>query len=139
MYRVSFGTGSGSVRTREQAVADLYREVRDRTGFGTRLLAVRHHLERRQASLEAEDPPASPRVGSTGSDPLVEAAHSLIGAVDADGQVTLDVAHGGASCKVLLAARDLDAGARRCLVGEAERTGAHDSEGQRQPEHRYKP
>ncbi len=139
VYRVSFGTGSGSVRSREQAVANLYREVRDRTGAGTRLVAVAHHLDRHSSSRGAVDPLAPPRPASRAADPLVEAAYDLIEVVDADGQVTVDVAHSGLSCKVSLAARSPDAGAGRCLVGEPERPGLHESEGRRQPERRYGP
>jgi hypothetical protein len=136
---VSFGTGAGSVRSHEQAVADLYREVRDRTGFGTRLIAVAHRIDRSSAVSGAVDPLSPPRPSSRGPDPVVEAAYDLMDAVDTQGQLLLDVGHAGAGCKLSFAPHDVDAGARRCLLPEPEHAGPHDMEGRRQPERKFGP
>ena len=127
-YRISFGSGVGELRSREQAVADLYREVRDRTGLGTHLAAEPHRL----ASLpEAGNVGSSAaRPGSAGSDPLVDVAFQLIEAVDAEGEVTVDVAHGRPGCKLSLGAVDWTLGrgavssANPCVRGNAIPRGA---------------
>lgn len=133
-YRVAFGTGIGTLRSREQALADLYREIRDRTGFGTRLVAAGHHLEKRaRDGAPSVEPSAPPRPPSEGQDPVVEAAFDLMETVDAEGRITLDRAHSASNCKLSLATRDLDAGPGRCLLKGPPRPGLHDDEGPREP------
>jgi hypothetical protein len=133
-YRVSFGTGVGTLRSREQGLADLYREIRDRTAFGTRLVGVSHLLERpaTDGASWASEPVAPPRPSSAEHDPVVDAAYSLMEAVDSEGQVTLDATHSGTTCKLSLAMRSLDGGAGRCLLAGPARPG-HESEGVREP------
>ncbi len=132
-YRVSFGGSVGTLRSREQALADLYRELRDRTGFGTRLAAAAHHVEQTLVDAAIVEPGAPARPSTSGQDPLVEAAFDIMEAVDTEGRVTVDVAHGGTTCKVSFAAHDSDAGSGRCLVKGPARPGMHDDEGVREP------
>jgi hypothetical protein len=145
-YRIAFGASAGTLRTREQTTADLYRELRDRTAFGTHLAA-----ERRRLPLPGEDagglaPAASiagaPALGpaSADKDVLVDAARELVEAVDADGEVTIDVARGRPGCKVsltLAASPGLEASAGRCLIRDERRPGAHEDEPARGHEERF--
>lgn len=112
-YRVSFGRGPGSVRTRGQAMADLYKEIRDRTQGGESLAAEAHRLG---------DPPArtddSSRAHHVADDPLVEAAFQLMDEVDRAGELTVDAVSNqrGIPCRVSLDTGSSDAGISRCLV-----------------------
>jgi hypothetical protein len=128
-YRIAFGSGIGTLRSHEQATADLYRELRDRTGFGTRLAAQEHLL--RTPAEEAgivvaaitPAPPSSTSSDSASTDALVDAARQLMIVVDAAGEVTLDVARGRAGCKLSLSPAGSDGSARRCLMKEPPRSG----------------
>jgi hypothetical protein len=132
-YRVAFGSSAGTLRSRDQAQADLYRELRDRTAIGTHLAAKEH---RRQVAAEAGSGPAlaSARASqsaadsteSTGADELVEAARQLVDAVDKEGEVTLDVAHGRATCKISLTTTAADT--PRCLVRQESRGNGREPE-----------
>jgi hypothetical protein len=121
VYRVVFGSGRGAVRSRGQAMADLYKELRDRTSSGERL----------DAELRPSDgggaPTASGRgsankTGGDNSDPLAQCAFRLLDYVDGAGEVTLDVFHGSGSrgCRVSLGRAAGEAGAGQCLVQEPE-------------------
>jgi hypothetical protein len=100
-------------------MADLYKELRDRTSSGERLNAQ---------SVAQGDAGARAGGGSTkggggdSSDPLAQSALHLLDLVDGVGEVTLDVVHGSGShgCQVSLG-RSADGGASRCLVQEPER------------------
>lgn len=136
-YRVAFGSGVGTLRSREQALADLYRELKSRTGAGTHLAAAPRRLERPLADGSA-GPAPPPRPASAGSDPLVDAAFQLIDAVDTQGAVTLDIAHGRPDCKLSMAGEETDAGARRrCLIVEPNRSGRPEPEGPRGREEKF--
>jgi hypothetical protein len=113
-YRVVLGRGVGAIRTRGQAMADLYTEMRARTGAGGHLMATPHHIGEPPANLAA-----SPRSRAAADDPLVEAAFNLMEAVDRDGEVTIDAAPSvsAGGCKVAVGSLEADAGAARCLVG----------------------
>ncbi len=69
-YKVVFGSGTGAIRTRRQAMTDLYKEIRERTGWGTQLTAQVHRLDR--ASTLTKGPSARP--SSSEADALAEAA-----------------------------------------------------------------
>ena len=136
-YRVSFGSGAGALRSRDQAVADLYREIRDRTGLGGHLAAEARHL-----ALSPTDAGSGagggPHARTPGSDPLVDAAFQLIEAVDTEGQVTVDAARGRADCKLsLLAAGATDGGAGRCVIREPSREGKIAPETPRRAERKF--
>jgi hypothetical protein len=142
-YRIAFGGSVGTLRSREQATADLYRELRDRTALGTRLVAQRRHLQSPGGDAGPLAPAASPAAAASAtpdppvSDVLVDAARELIEAVDAEGGVTIDVAHGRPGCKVLLALAESDASTGRCLIKEPPRPGAHDTDAPRGREERF--
>lgn len=114
-YRVVFGGGVGAIRTRGQAMADLYKEIRDWTENGGHLAAETHHLGDPPPDLEGAK--SARRTGGA-DDPLVAAAFELMDAVDHDGEVTLDALsqRSPSSCKLSIASPDPDAGASRCLV-----------------------
>jgi hypothetical protein len=122
-YRVVFGGGGGAVRTRGQAMADLYKEIRDRTEAGEHLAAAPHHV----GDPPAEEGQDAPRSRShTADDPLVEAAFQLMAEVDRDGEITIDSLprRAPSSCKLALGSLDPDAGASHCLVEGAAPSGS---------------
>ncbi len=114
-YRVVFGGGVGAIRTRTQAMADLYKEIRDRTSSGAHLAAETHHLGDPPPGQEGAK--AAPRLG-TGDDPIIEAAFQLMDAVDRDGEVTIDSLpmRGPRTCKLSIGPVAVDAGEIHCLV-----------------------
>jgi hypothetical protein len=118
---VATGGGTGLERSREQALSDVYRELRDRTAFGTKLVAVSHHEGHPAATRPSAEAPKT-----AGTDPLILASFDILEAVDREGRVTLDVFHGRTSCKVALAVSELDAGGRRCLVDGPEHGSSHE-------------
>jgi hypothetical protein len=114
-YRVVFGGGAGSIRSRGQAMAELYKEIRDRTGAGGHLSAEPHHIGDPRPGAEAAK--AAPRPRKT-DDPLVEAAFQLMDAVDHDGELTIDSLpmRSANSCRLALGVEAEDGGSSRCLV-----------------------
>jgi hypothetical protein len=121
-YRVVFGSGRGAIRGRGQAMADLYRELRDRTALGEKLGAQPRAPEASDASTVFKG--RAPKQASTeNSDPIAHCAFQLLDLVDSVGEVTLDVVHGAGSsgCMVSLGKSPGDGGAVQCLVKEPER------------------
>jgi hypothetical protein len=116
-YRVVFGSGRGELRSRGQAMADLYKELRDRTASGERLNAQSHALG--DAGARAGGGWAS----ADSKDPIARCALHLLDVVDSAGELTLDVLHGFGSngCMVSLGPLAADGGATQCLVKEPER------------------
>ncbi|HTQ48278.1 MAG TPA: hypothetical protein VMI75_36230 [Polyangiaceae bacterium] len=120
MYHVVFGSGRGVVRTREQAMTDLYRELRDRIDAGDRL-TVR---PRRRADLGGgaggHAPSATPSTPS--SDAVAQSAMRLLDAVDGAGEMLVDVNHHSRSGCVLSLEQSVgDGGVSQCLIDEPER------------------
>jgi hypothetical protein len=120
-YRVVFGSGRGAIRSRGQAMADLYKELRDRTASGERLDAEP------RAAGDGGTPIAmgggsSPKASATNDDPIAQCAFQLLDLVDGVGEVSLDVVHasGAHGCRVSLG-RAADGGISRCLVQDPER------------------
>jgi hypothetical protein len=119
-YRVTFGSGHASVRSRGQAMSDLYREMRDKTSAGQRL-----DIEARSPSASSTSPApvgAVPRGGS--NDPITQASFVVLGLVDTIGEADVDVVYGGSAeqCVISLGrGPGADAGAGPCLVREPER------------------
>jgi hypothetical protein len=115
-YRVVFGSGHGATRSRGQATADLYQELRDRTTLGARLEAEAHAVgdgggaRARKSSAEAS---------SSGGDPLSAAAVRLLDLVDEVGEVTIDVVTDSPSSRCLVSMRG---SASECLVQAPEHT-----------------
>ena len=115
-YRVVFGSGRGAIRSRGQAMADLYKELRDRIQSGQHLDAEVHAPGDGGASLASRG--GSTKPAASDSDPLSQCAFQLLNLVDGVGGVTLDAVHGSGSsgCKVSLGHALGDGGASRCLV-----------------------
>jgi hypothetical protein len=118
-YKVAFGSGTGALRTRRQAMTDLYREIRERTGWGTQLAVQVHRLDR--PSILTKGPSARP--SSSEADALAEAAFQLMDAVDREGEVSIDVAPVHGTCKLSLGSTDSEGGADRCLISEPKPEG----------------
>jgi len=117
-YRVTFGSGRGAIRSRGQAMADLYKELRDRTSSGERLNA------QSVAPGDAGGPAGGGAAtrGGDSSDPIAQSALHLLDLVDGVGEVTIDVIHGRSTgCMVSLGRLATDGGAPQCLVREPER------------------
>ncbi len=120
MYHVVFGSGRGVLRTREQAMTDLYRELRDRIDAGDRL-RVR---PRRRADLgggaRGHAPSTTPSTPS--SDAVAQSAMRLLDAVDGAGELVVDVNHNArAGCMLSLEQSVGDGGVSQCLIDEPER------------------
>jgi hypothetical protein len=120
VYRVVYGSGRGVTRTREQALTDLYKELRDRTGAGDRLVAQPHVPGDGGAPNLGG---SSTKATTNGSDALADSAQRLLDIVDGVGEVTVDVAHGtGAPECVLSLGRSIAGGGSwQCLIKEPHR------------------
>jgi hypothetical protein len=101
-------------------MADLYRELRDRTASGAHLAARPRHLDEPEGGvLPPPDETEIRRGAPMENDPLVEAAFELMAVVDREGELTLDTAPSNDPCKVALGGPELpDASASiaRCFV-----------------------
>jgi hypothetical protein len=119
-YRVVFGSGHAEIRSRGQAMADLYKELRDRTSAGERLDAEARAPGDAGAAALVSD---RPRAAAESSDALSQCAFHLLDLVDGVGEVTLDVVHthGVQECMVSLGGSAGDGGAEQCLIQEPER------------------
>ena len=119
-YRVVFGSGRGAIRSRGQAIADLYQVVRDRTTSGERLTAESRVPGDAGASVGGR---STTKASAGGSDPIAQCALRLFDLVDGGNEVTVDVIHGGRSngCMVSLGPFAADGGAPQCLIEEPER------------------
>jgi hypothetical protein len=121
-YHVVFGSGRGAIRSRGQAMADLYKELRDRTKSG-------EHLDAEPRAPGGVGSPARLAGGSTSkasedsSDPIAQCASHLLDIVDGVGEVGLDVVHsfGSTGCVVSLGRSAADGGASQCLIKAPER------------------
>jgi hypothetical protein len=119
-YRVLFGAGHASIRSRGQAMSDLYREMRDKTSAGLRL-----DIEARAPSVgDAAAPPvAAPHAGrGTASDPISQSAFAVLDLVDSVGEAYVDEVYvSSADQCVISLGRMADGGAMQCLVRAPER------------------
>ncbi len=113
-YRVVFGSGAGTIRTRGQAWAMLHAELRDRTALGEHLDAEPRDLG--DGGVAEDDDP--PHDADKASDKLSSAASQIMHAVDARGEVALDVLPqwGVADCEISMGPRGPDGKVGRCLV-----------------------
>jgi hypothetical protein len=120
-YSVVFGSGRGAVRSRGQATADLYNEMRHKTSSGERLDVEVYTLADGGAWAPVPNG-LEVRKNASGGDPLAECAQELLGFVDDAGEVTLDVLHesGSKGCMVTMSHLSADGGASQCLVEEPE-------------------
>lgn len=116
-YRVVFGSGRAEIRTRGQAMTDLYKELRDRTAAGERLDAE-PRAPGDSGTAAGGGAKASSEAG--GDDLISQCAFHLLDLVDGVGEVSLDVVHqfgsGKSGCRISLR-RDV-----QCLVRDPERT-----------------
>ena len=125
-YVVAVGAAAGSTRSREQAMADLYRELRDRTAYGSHLVARPRHLGEGEGGAPVADDSNEKTGKSVEGDPLVEAAFALMKIVDREGEVTIDRAPSNGLCKVALGeleTLDASAGVNRCFLSEERHQG----------------
>jgi hypothetical protein len=115
-YRVAYGRGGGTIRTRQQAMAELYKEIRDRMDSGAHLVAVPHHLGDPVPTAGGAEA-SRPRAHKS-DDPVIEAAFQLMDVVDHDGEIAIDAlaTAGSRSCKLSLGNPESDGGVSRCLV-----------------------
>jgi hypothetical protein len=118
-YRVVSLSGRGEVRSRTQAMADLYREIRDRTSLGEHLDALPH------APGDAGGPTPVQGIHSAAknADPIAQCASQLLDVVDGVGEMTLEVARGSGArgCMVSLGGSVTDGGAPQCVLLAPER------------------
>jgi len=119
-YRVVFGSGRASIRSRGQAMSDLYRELRDKTSAGLRM-----DVEARAPSTgDAAAPPvAAPHASrGTANDPITQSAFAVLDLVDNLGEAYVDDIYvSSADQCVISLGRVTDAGAMQCLVRAPER------------------
>jgi len=122
-YRVVFGSGRATIRSRGQVTTDLYNELRDRTTSGEQVDVELHAPGDAGASGALGDSSSAPK-GSSGSESLAQCAFRLIDLVDTGSEVTLDVTHefGSGGCRVSLGRFDADTSASQCLIQGPERS-----------------
>jgi hypothetical protein len=122
-YRVTFGSGHASFRSRGQAMSDLYREMRDKTSAGQQL-----DIEARSPTEGHASPPAP--VGAvhrgTSSDLISQSTFVVLDLVDNIGEADIDFVYGTGSdqCVISLGRasdKAADGGKGPCLVREPER------------------
>jgi hypothetical protein len=129
MYRVTSGSGRGSIRSRRQATTDLYQELRDRTAAGNRLdVAPYGPVDAGSPAVRRGDS-AIPKTVSDES--LLLCAVRLLEVVDGLGGLALDVVHtsGLKGCLVSMGTSVGDAGGFQCLINEPERAQTRDRGG----------
>jgi hypothetical protein len=116
-YRVTFGSGPGAVRSRGQAMADLYKELKDRTTAGEQLDAEPHARGDAGATRSLGEGSTDSK-SAGGSEPLTRCAQRLLDLVDSVGEVTVDVVHGAGAdeCQVSMGRLTTDGGGWPCLV-----------------------
>jgi hypothetical protein len=116
-YFVVFGSGRGVVRSRDQALTDLYEELRNRIEAGERL-DVRSARSSDTAPSGREHGQAQPSMATSEGkgETASHCALRLLGIADEVGQLTLDVVHGkgDGGCLVTL---DVS----RCLIQAPEK------------------
>jgi hypothetical protein len=106
-YRVVFGS-----------MADLYKELRDRTKSGEQLDAEPHSPGDGRPTSGG----SSTRGGADSSDPIAQVASHLLDLVDGVGEVSLDVVHfASGGCVVSLGRSAGDGGASQCMIKGPER------------------
>lgn len=129
-YRVVFGSGRGEIRSRGQAMADLYEELRNRLSAGERLDAEPHPpgISGTAGPGDAGKSTAlgggsTPEASAGSGDPIARCAFHLIKLVDDAGEVNLDVVHGTGSnrCMVSVGYSAASSGASECLLQEPDR------------------
>jgi hypothetical protein len=121
-YRVVFGSGRAEIRSRGQAMADVYKELRDRTTAGERL-AVIPRAPRSSGGAYTASGRASARAGGDTGDDISRSAFHLLDLVDGVGEVVVELLPRFASsgCIIALGRPGGDGGIPQCLIKEPER------------------
>jgi hypothetical protein len=122
-YRVVFGSGRATIRSRGQVTTDLYNELRDRTSSGEQVDVELYTPGDAGAPAALGGSSAAPKEPS-GSESLARCAFHLIDLVDSGNEITLDVTHefGSSGCSVSLGRFATDTSASQCLIQEPERS-----------------
>ena len=111
-YRVVFGSGNGTIRSRSQAWATLFGELRDRTSLG-------EHLDAQPRKIrDGRDSDDILPTHEKGRDAFSSAATQIMSVVDAAGEIVIDVLSewGQTECEVSMGLRAPDGGVGLCLV-----------------------
>jgi hypothetical protein len=120
-YHVVFGSGRGEVRSRGQAIADLYEDLRNRTSAGEWLDAEPHPPGDAGTSVATGTVSLASGV-AVSADALSRCARHLLDVVDEVGEMDINVIHGsGSKCLVSLGQPGTNDGASKCLILEPER------------------
>jgi hypothetical protein len=122
-YRVVYGSGRAEIRSRGQAMADLYKELRDRLASGERLDAVARPPRQAGGAFSAGNGAAMKPASADSSDATSQCAFHLLDLVDGVGEVMLEVMprFSATGCLVSLGRPTSDAGLPHCLITEPER------------------
>jgi hypothetical protein len=124
-YRVVYGSGRAEIRSRGQAMTDLYKELRDRLASGERLDAVARAPRQAGGAFSAGNGTAMKAASADSSDATSRCAFHLLDLVDGVGEVTVEVMprFAATGCLVSLGRPMGDAGIPHCLIAEPERPG----------------
>jgi hypothetical protein len=119
-YRVVFGSGRAEIRSRGQAMTDLYKELRDRVAAGDRLVAIARAPRGSGGAFSASS--AAATTGTDSGDVTTQGAFHLLDLVDGVGEVTLEVAprFAATGCLVSLGRPSGDGGAAHCVTPSTE-------------------
>jgi hypothetical protein len=124
-YRVVYGSGRAEIRSRGQAMTDLYKELRDRLASGERLAAVARAPRQAGGAFSAGsgNGTAMKPASADSSDAASQCAFHLLDLVDGVGEVTLEVMprFSATACLVSQGRPMSDAGIPHCLIAEPER------------------
>jgi hypothetical protein len=121
-YRVVFGSGRAEIRSRGQAMTDLYKELRDRTTAGERLAAI-PRAARSSGGAFTASAGASAKGSAGEGDDITRCAFHLLDLVDGVGEVVLErlPRFAATGCIVSLGRPGGDAGMPQCLIKEPDR------------------
>ncbi len=128
-YRVVYGSGRAEIRSRGQAMTDLYKELRDRLASGERLDAVPRTPRQGGGAFSAGNGSAMKPASADSSDATSRCAFHLLDLVDGVGEVTVQVVprFAATGCLVSQGRASGDAGIPHCLIAEPERPGRRGS------------
>ena len=121
-YFVVFGSGRGVVRSRDQAMTDLYEELRNRIEAGERLDVRSGKASASDASAPREQGQTQPSTATSAGqgETVTHCALRLLRLVDEVGQMTLDVVHGMGD-KTCLVSLERSIEGSTCLIQAPER------------------
>ncbi len=121
-YRVVFGSGRAEIRSRGQAMTDLYKELRDRTTAGERLAAIPRAPRPSGGAFTTSAGASAKASGGEGDDITRCALHRLDRAEGGgEGGLSRRRRCAGTGCIVSLGRPGGDAGMPQCLIKEPDR------------------